>query len=187
MRTHIDADTELFSAADQARCRITTGLLKKHFDPNIFRAPWLDVGAGASYMRGLLHESFGIEPQSVDNDLDVDPYPFADNTFDLITSFELLEHLYNPLFNLMEIHRILKPDGRYIMTTPNDHGLIYKVEHLLNRKYDVHFHQFGEGDIRNIFARSGLKILSLRKFRGRRAGTIARISRNQFLVEAVKV
>lgn len=37
--------------------------------------------------------------------------PFADNTFDLITMLQVLHHVKNPYEMLMEIKRILKPNG----------------------------------------------------------------------------
>lgn len=37
--------------------------------------------------------------------------PFADNTFDLITMLQVLHHVKNPYDMLMEIKRILKPNG----------------------------------------------------------------------------
>lgn len=43
----------------------------------------------------------------------------ADASFDLVTSVEGVEHLENPHAFLAEIHRVLKPGGRCIVTTPN--------------------------------------------------------------------
>lgn len=44
---------------------------------------------------------------------------FADETFHVITAFELIEHLNAPLSLLTECHRILKPEGVLIVNTPN--------------------------------------------------------------------
>ena len=45
--------------------------------------------------------------------------PFADGSFDLVTSFETLEHIYERQVFLEELHRVLKPDGMLILSTPN--------------------------------------------------------------------
>ena len=45
--------------------------------------------------------------------------PFADRTFDAITSFETLEHLHERGKFLAELHRVLRPGGRLILSTPN--------------------------------------------------------------------
>lgn len=45
--------------------------------------------------------------------------PFPALEFDLITAIWLLEHLADPETVFSEIHRILKPGGRFIFLTPN--------------------------------------------------------------------
>jgi ubiquinone/menaquinone biosynthesis C-methylase UbiE len=45
--------------------------------------------------------------------------PFADESFDVITSFETLEHLYKRGEFLAELKRVLKKDGWLILSTPN--------------------------------------------------------------------
>ncbi len=47
------------------------------------------------------------------------PIPFPNNSFDSIVSFQVIEHLENDNLFLKEIHRILKPGGCAILTTPN--------------------------------------------------------------------
>ena len=45
--------------------------------------------------------------------------PFPDNSFDLIVAGEIIEHIYNTDFFVQEIHRLLKPKGRLLISTPN--------------------------------------------------------------------
>jgi ubiquinone/menaquinone biosynthesis C-methylase UbiE len=47
--------------------------------------------------------------------------PFSDNYFDVITSMETLEHIPQKLQEkcIAEFHRVLKPDGLLIISTPN--------------------------------------------------------------------
>ena len=44
---------------------------------------------------------------------------FEDNSFDVIVSFETIEHLKSPLKFLQEIQRVLKPGGLLILSSPN--------------------------------------------------------------------
>jgi ubiquinone/menaquinone biosynthesis C-methylase UbiE len=50
---------------------------------------------------------------------DVQSLAFADNTFDWIVSCECLEHLPQPQMMAGEIFRVLKPGGRFCVTTEN--------------------------------------------------------------------
>lgn len=42
-----------------------------------------------------------------------------DNTFDVVISFQVIEHIQDDKLFLEEIHRVLKPGGKAIITTPN--------------------------------------------------------------------
>ncbi len=42
-----------------------------------------------------------------------------DNTYDSIVSFQVIEHIQNDVLFLKEIHRVLKPGGIALLTTPN--------------------------------------------------------------------
>ncbi len=44
---------------------------------------------------------------------------FADNSFDSVVSFQVIEHIQNDSLFLQEIHRVLKPGGTALLTTPN--------------------------------------------------------------------
>jgi ubiquinone/menaquinone biosynthesis C-methylase UbiE len=45
--------------------------------------------------------------------------PFADGSFDLVTSNMVFEHVEDPLTSLKEIRRVLQDSGRLIILTPN--------------------------------------------------------------------
>jgi ubiquinone/menaquinone biosynthesis C-methylase UbiE len=45
--------------------------------------------------------------------------PFDDSMFDVVVSFETIEHLKDPERLLAEISRVLKPEGRCICSSPN--------------------------------------------------------------------
>ncbi|MBT9150325.1 MAG: 27-O-demethylrifamycin SV methyltransferase [candidate division WS2 bacterium] len=52
-------------------------------------------------------------------DIDENSLPFETNSFDAIFCGEVIEHLIDPDHLLDEIHRVLKPWGFAIITTPN--------------------------------------------------------------------
>lgn len=43
----------------------------------------------------------------------------ADNSFDVVVSFQVIEHIKQDEFFLREINRVLKPGGKALITTPN--------------------------------------------------------------------
>lgn len=43
----------------------------------------------------------------------------ADNSFDRVVSFQVIEHIQDDVLFLQEIHRVLKPGGIALLTTPN--------------------------------------------------------------------
>lgn len=52
-------------------------------------------------------------------DLSIDPIPWPDNTFNIVTAWCVLPHLENPFHAVREIDRVLKPGGIFIFTVPN--------------------------------------------------------------------
>jgi SAM-dependent methyltransferase len=66
---------------------------------------------------------------------DLRSLPFRDATFDLIVSFQVIEHLEDPSGYLDAIARLLEPEGLAILTTPNlrtSHGVNpYHVQEYL--------------------------------------------------------
>ena len=51
--------------------------------------------------------------------IDRDPLPYADAAFDIVTCSEVIEHLENFRALLREAHRVLRPGGTLVLTTPN--------------------------------------------------------------------
>lgn len=63
-------------------------------------------------------ERYEFNYQAVNIETDI--FPFADDTYDLVLCCEILEHLLiNPSHMLYEAHRVLRPGGQILITTPN--------------------------------------------------------------------
>ena len=76
--------------------------------------------------------------------VEFDDFPYEDASFDGVLFCEILEHLtVNPTFTLTEIHRILKPGGFVLVTTPN----MLRWEHVwrLVRGYNINDPYSGYG------------------------------------------
>jgi 2-polyprenyl-3-methyl-5-hydroxy-6-metoxy-1,4-benzoquinol methylase len=60
-----------------------------------------------------------ITPDLAFGQMDVSRLGFQDNTFSLVTSIEVIEHLPEPEKYVVEIRRVLKADGTLVLSTPN--------------------------------------------------------------------
>jgi SAM-dependent methyltransferase len=90
------------------------------------RGRLLDVGCGRkpykntyfsradSYV-GVDYLAENSQPDIVASALEL---PLDDQSFDTVVSTELLEHVPDPLRALREMHRVLKPGGHLILSTP---------------------------------------------------------------------
>ncbi len=102
----------------------------------------LEVGAGSGYVKEMNFKDkcqavYGIDPDRRVNQnsfLDkgyvglADNMPFfQDNTFDIVFSDNVLEHIDNPTTFLKEIHRVLKPGGFFINKTPNKNHYMPRI------------------------------------------------------------
>lgn len=49
----------------------------------------------------------------------VPPLPFEDESFDYVVSFQVIEHISNDKRFTEEVRRVLRPGGKFIVSTPN--------------------------------------------------------------------
>lgn len=101
------------------------------------------------------------------------PLPFSDGCFDAVMMNETIEHLVgSPLPALLEIRRVLKPDGRLFMTTPNVTALSNRARFLLGRnihtpvevlvkvaQYKCHNREYTMSDLEELCAFAGFRVV----------------------------
>ena len=114
--------------------RLVLGLLKQYF-PLLPEAPWkiFDAGCGPGHFMELLQNygevtgtDFSLErlracrQENFQNlaQTDLCFIPFKENTFDLITTIDTIEHIENDQAALDELYRVLKPGGLIAVTVP---------------------------------------------------------------------
>ena len=72
-----------------------------------------------------LHLSDTLGLAVVHGDLHSAPFP-AEN-FTAVSLLDVIEHVFDPVSELREVSRILKPGGIVVMTTPNAEGLMQRI------------------------------------------------------------
>lgn len=87
-----------------------------------------------------------------------------DGQFDMLTSFELFEHLYNPGNFLKKVNKLLKKDGYFMMTTLNVQG--FDIQLLWEQSKSVspphHLNFFNPGSIRCLMERNNFQVISIK-------------------------
>jgi cyclopropane fatty-acyl-phospholipid synthase-like methyltransferase len=80
-----------------------------------------------------------------------------DAKFDLITVWDVIEHLREPWKELRELATMMRPDGWLLLSTMNAGSLRATVERerWTNVINPTHFYYFTRGSLRSVFERSG--------------------------------
>lgn len=140
----------------------------------------LDVGCAAGYFLAVMREA-GWEVAGVDlsseivahararfgfselhaGTLETAPWPPA--SFDLVTMWDLVEHVSDPRAVLMQAHRLLRPDGVLVLETqdvasPFARLLGARWHHF---KHAEHLYHFDAATIRRLLAQAGFAAVEL--------------------------
>ena len=146
------------------------GLIRKHKSGKTL----LDIGCGEGFFlfnatkagyttKGIEISQDAAEYAGREFDLDVEAKPFAElqfpeNYFDVVTLWQVLEHVPYPFIVLKEVHRILKPEGLLAISTPDIEGILAKI---FRRKWwnlrRLHINQFTTKTLTDMLKRAGFK------------------------------
>jgi 2-polyprenyl-3-methyl-5-hydroxy-6-metoxy-1,4-benzoquinol methylase len=154
------------------------------------RGRMLDVGCGVGYYlraareRGWSVAGVDLDKAAVDiacrHGIDVrwelaEEMSFSNDEFDVVTLFNVIEHLPAPRMTLQAVRRVLKPGGLFVLETPTDDfplkypiRLLYGVSrgriaqpihHLYsNRDNGGHIYRFSQKTITRILEKTGFEV-----------------------------
>ena len=93
--------------------------------------------------------------------------PLPDNMTDAVTSLAVLEHLTNAQQNINEIYRILKPQGKLLLTTPTPLSkpllefLSYRLKIVDPSEIHDHKHYYDQSEITDLLINAGFQKTAL--------------------------
>jgi len=195
----INPDPELerwyrkFSAVQAERLAIDLDIVARYVQPG---AEILEVGSAPMILtlalarQGYRVAGVDIDPSRferaiseqglhvVDCNVETEPLPFADASFDAVILNEVLEHLrINPVAALREARRVLRPGGVLLLSTPNLRSLdgiwnlavhrrsfaiadnVYDEYQKLERLGHMgHVREYAPGDVEALLARVGFVV-----------------------------
>lgn len=148
----------------------------------------LDIGAGGGewvyLMNQLGNDSYGVEPNqgygtfardSYDVDVFLGMYQdsvFERESFDLLTLFQVLEHLAEPVKDLKRMAEYLKPGGRFMIEVPD---ILFPGMHFAHKWHDGHLFGFDAVTLEAVAARAGLRKVSLEVMPGNLFGVFEKV------------
>jgi len=154
----------------------------------------LDVGCGRHFPMADFFLAHGAEPHGIDpvaDETDVgrpritikramaDHIPYDDNTFDVIASRSVIEHLEDPGAVFVEFNRVLKPDGRVVFLTPSKYDYVSifaaMIPNSLHGRIVKYFEGRDEGDTFSTFYRAN-SVRQIRRLAKRTGFSVDRIT-----------
>jgi len=172
--TDYRSDADLYVRTYELR----TSIIARHF-PRPGRV--LDVGCAAGYFLGVmkgkgwqiqgLEPSAAIRPQAIERlgegVVAAEPLGTAElaaGSFDLVTFWDVIEHIPDPVAALAEARRLLAPGGKILIETQNVKSLAARV---LGRKWQhykhaEHIYHFNRATLADACGKAGLDIIENR-------------------------
>jgi SAM-dependent methyltransferase len=143
---------------------------------------FLDVGCGGGLFLSFIQQA-GHHATGLDNSRDaarlawrrhrvpafcgmLPEAPFRPGTFDVVTLYHVLEHLYDPAAYIEAAHRLLRPGGRLILQVPNAASLQFILlgEHWNGLDVPRHLYAFRPDDLEVLLDCCGFEIVRTKHF-----------------------
>lgn len=147
----------------------------KKITSNLKEGSVLNLGSDDSDLHNFLLENHNgkvvgldiVNGDNIDIQMDLNEgIPLSNRSFDNVVAGELIEHIDSPLKFLRDIKRVLKNNGKLILTTPNMTGLqhiLYDYGSLYGEKHAPHLYSWNKLLLTRIIKKAGLDIEKKRR------------------------
>lgn len=182
-RTEASSESDGSKVCPSTHKAIYESLNKRQFEQfsNLLspETKYLEIGCSFGGVLGLVAKSgiaqtHGVEPNFEDAAFTQEQHPNAcvfnssleeakleENSYDIITCFEVLEHIANPLSFLQKASSLLKPGGRINLEVPNHRDVLltcYQSTAYQQFYYHkAHIHYFTQLSIEKLFEMAGFE------------------------------
>jgi SAM-dependent methyltransferase len=140
----------------------------------------LDLGCAAGYFMNVMREqgweTEGIEPSQLIARFGREEYgaairvgtaqtvPLAERAYDLVTMWDVIEHLSDPIDSLSRMRKALKPEGYLLLETQNIDSIFARLlgKRWHHFKHAEHLWHFSPRTIEAILAKAGFDVVEIR-------------------------
>jgi 2-polyprenyl-3-methyl-5-hydroxy-6-metoxy-1,4-benzoquinol methylase len=173
--SHTDGNKSLFEKLYQAVKSVALKNKLKLIQKNSETGIILDIGAGVGDLLAVCKSAgwrtVGIEPNEKAKAIAINKgVSFADSLqdlpnhhFDVITMWHVLEHVPNLEFQILELKRLLKPNGILLVAVPNFKSYDAKYYQKFWAAFDVpiHFWHFSKTAIQKLFQIQNMEVVEI--------------------------
>jgi ubiquinone/menaquinone biosynthesis C-methylase UbiE len=143
----------------------------------------LDVGCATGDFLQVMHRSGRWDVRGVDTSLEATQYArerygldvftgevseagYADGYFDVVTMWHVIEHVHDPKGTLAELHRIMKPGGLLVVSTPNLRSWDARIfgRYWVGLDAPRHLFVFSPATLQHLLQRAGFRTDQIRSF-----------------------
>jgi len=161
-------------------------VMLRHFRKNLTGLKVLDVGCSSGIFLNAARKA-GMKPSGAELSPETSAFAreefgldvhhgdwrdagYADQSFDVITLFDVIEHLPDPAAELAALRRLLKPDGLLLQSTPDIDGLFPRASYPLAKTLDYwphpepphHLFQFSQHTLSAMTQKAGFTVTGAR-------------------------
>ncbi|MBN1502050.1 class I SAM-dependent methyltransferase [Candidatus Woesearchaeota archaeon] len=147
---------------------------------NAQKGKLLDIGCAAGYFVKIAQshgwEVEGIEPNKwlcnygnkkfglSNKAITLEKAKFKIERFDVVTLWDVIEHVPDPIVTLKNVHRVLKPKGHIVLSTPDFDSIFSK---MFRRRWwfllSHHLFYFTPLTIKKMLFKSGFRVIKIKK------------------------